>query len=127
MSFWMKAGVAITDFEVFKTACEKYGIQMTELNEKDAPVIAGCKASHDLYDPQSGGHWYLTKQGGGFRLVMDNDSYYNPLTRRLGQNGGKLMRDYAVGAVRKGVARSGGMVNLCQERPDGSIVMKISA
>ena len=130
-SFWMRLGVAITDLTVFKESCKQHGIEY-ELNEDEGKQWSGCPLHATLRDTQKEGRFgcntaYLVREGGDYRLSVDNDPSYSSITNRLGKNGGKLTRDYTTKEKIQQVQRAGGMINSCVEQPDGSILLKVSS
>ena len=124
MSFWATFGLNITNLEVFKNNCEKHGITYQE-NLDPAFMFRGEKVVATLREgSQTYGNAYLVESGGGIKLSWDNDPNYNSMCRRLGQNGGKLTRDYSVDMVRRNVMSNGGLITQQTEQPDGSIILK---
>ena len=123
MSFWAKLGVNITDLGCFRRSCEQHDIEYTEVGE-DHRKMQGMTVHAVLRDKQGGSSAFLCREGGGYRMVVDTDKHYSSITNRCGT---KITRDYAVNVVRKGVTRSGGVVNGVTENPDGSVVMRIAA
>jgi len=126
MSFWMKLGIEISDLAVFKNTCRNQDIeyhanQDSNFKFRGAPVEATLSLKG-----VSGVGAYLTREGGGFKLHMDNDTNYSRFSNKIGANGGRLTRDYSVGVIKKQVGASGGMVNMVTEQPDGSMLMRVS-
>jgi hypothetical protein len=126
MSFWAKVGVKISDLTMFKNVCRQHGIEYN-LNRDERMQWNGYPVHAILRDTQGGSQGYLVREGGAYRLALDTDAHYSSITRRLGANGGKLMRDYAVGVVRNGITQSGGMVTETVEQNDGSIVLRAAS
>lgn len=126
MSQWAKVGVVIKDLECFKAACEKNSINYKQASEDAAfrgmPVEAYLSDGQDARTRTAG---YLCGVDGSFRVVMDTDAGYSPLTRRLGANGGRLCRDYTQMMVSKAIRRQGGVVEAVKEAPDGSLLMQV--
>lgn len=124
----MKLGLAITDLEVFKSMCKRYEIDYEECQDPNFQMQGG--PVHATLTDRSGSAMrrqaYLVGSGATFKLVMDNDAHYSSIAKRIGQNGGKLTRDYAAGVIRKQVQRAGGMILSSEEGADGSIVMRAS-
>ena len=124
MSFWSKLGVVISDLGCFKSACDLHNISYEEL-AVGTMRNQGMEVHAVLKDREGNKSTaYLCKEGGGFRVVMDTDVNYSSIAKRCGT---KLTRDYATEVVRKGVARSGAVINGVQEQPDGSVIMRIAA
>ena len=129
MSFWLRCGLVISDLEMFKQSCKKNGVEY-RVNEDSNLEMQGMKVHAFLQDTVPGGPSYrrnatLVRDGGGYKLIIDNDARYSSLTNRLGQNGGRLTRDYAENVVKKNVVMSGGMVQSTQEQPDGSVLIRV--
>lgn len=117
---------------MLKAACEKNNIGYERV-EPGTLKNAGYEVHailRDLSDGAAGMYSstaQVVKDGGAFRLMMDNDTKYSSIAKRCGKNGGTITRDYTLSAVEKGVRRSGGLINMVQEQPDGSIIVKISS
>ncbi len=130
MSFWSRLGIAIQDLECFKASCAEHDVSYEE-NQDANFKMQGMPVHATLKDLKAEGYGsnsaYLVRDGGAYKIVVDNDVNWSTFSRRLGTNGGKVARDYTKGVVMKGVKRNGGMINLVQEQPDGSIIMKVSA
>ncbi len=131
MSFWMRVGVKIEDLECFKQSCRQNSVRFDE-NQDTNFKMQGFAVHATLTDTKVNERGrmntgYLVKDGGGFKVIVDNDPHYSSLTKRLGKNGGKLTRDYTSGVISKGVVRGGGMINSVKEQPDGSVVIKATA
>jgi len=126
MSFWMKLGLQINDLSCFRESCKRNNVNFTENTEKNARWQGYEIAAFLRNKDESRITAYLVKDGGGFRLMLDNDANYSSLTRRLGENGGRLTRDYSVDVIKKQVNASGGMVNMVTEQPDGSMLLRVS-
>ncbi len=129
MSFWAKVETKITDLECFKQSCRKNDIDYVVNEDKNLttqgfPVIATLhdKRQSNMYRK----HAYLVQREGAISLIWDNDANYASLCSRLGKNGGKVMRDYAVDVVSKGAMRAGGLVSSTQEAADGTITLKLA-
>ena len=126
MSFWMKLGLEINDLGCFKESCKKHDVTFEENQNRDFRW-QGHKVAAFLKNKNEGHVTaYLVEDGGGFKLMLDNDAGYSYLTRRLGQNGGKLTKDYSVSVIKKQVSNSGGFVNSEIEQPDGSVLLRVS-
>ena len=125
MSFWAKLGVTIQDIGCFKLSCEKHGIRYEENQDKNFKQ-QGLPVHATLTDTQGRNQAYLVRDGGGFKVVVDNDPNYSSITQRLGRNGGKLTRDYAAEVVYKGAMNAGGMINSTTENKDGSVVIRMT-
>jgi hypothetical protein len=124
MSFWAKFGLNITNLEVFKANCEKHQVTYQECQDPNF-MFSGEKVIATLLDRgQNYGQAYLVESGGGIKLTWENDPHYNQLCGRLGQNGGKLTRDYSTDMIRRNIQANGGLVTSQQELADGSIVLK---
>jgi len=129
MSFWALVGVTISDLECFKQSCKKHGITYQE-NSDTKFQMQGKPVHAVLTDPKGSQYRnqaYLVREGGAYQLVIDNDANYCSITKRLGQNGGKLTRDYTHETLVKSVKRMGALVNSTKELPDGSVILKVSA
>lgn len=131
MSFWAKVETKINDLECFKQSCRQHNIKY-EANEDSNFKHQGKNVIAILTDMNEGGPNYsrqafLVESGGGISLSLDNHVGYGSIATRLGQNGGKLVRDYTKNVIEKGVVRNGGMVSHVVENPDGSLVMKVTA
>ena len=87
-------------------------------------TLHGMKVHAVLTDRQGGSRAYLCLDGGGYRVVMDQDPNYSSIAKRCGT---KLTRDYAVNAVRKGISRSNGIINGVTENADGSVTIRAAA
>lgn len=130
ISFWTQIATVITDLECFKQSCKKYNVEYVK-NEDSSFKQGGLEVHAILTDKSNTTSGYrrdafLCKDGGAFRIVMDNDINYSSLSARLGKNGGKLVRDYTVDVLTKNVRKTGGMVTKCKEQEDGSIVMRVA-
>ncbi len=127
MSFWTRLGVKITDLGCFKASCQEHGVEYT-LNEDPNFMMQGLPVHATLRDTQggSGREAYLVREGGGYKMVIDNDQSYSSLSKRLGQNGGRLTRDYARNVIDKNICNSGGIVNSVEEQADGSLIVRAS-
>ena len=126
MSFWLKLGLEINDLTVFKESCKINNVRY-EQNEDSNFQFRGAPVEATLFNAQDRNlSAYLTREGGGYKLHLDNDANYNNLTHSVGRNGGKLTQDYSVNVIRKQVRQSGGMVNMVTEQPDGSMLMRVS-
>lgn len=127
MSQWAKVGVTIKDLECFKSACENQAIKYQQapkgVSFHGMPIEAYLSDSQDTHRRTAG---YLCGVDGSFRVVMDTDAGYSPLTRRLGANGGKLCRDYTQMMVSKAIRRQGGIIGVINEASDGSLLMRVS-
>jgi hypothetical protein len=124
MSFWARFSLSITNLEVFRNMCERHDVVYQENTDPNFK-FRGEKVVATLREKsQSYGNAYLVESGGSIKLSWDNDPNYNTMCRRLGQNGGKLTRDYSVDMVRKNVMANGGLVTAQTEQPDGSIILK---
>jgi len=126
MSFWMKLGMEINDLAVFKNSCKEHDVEYQENKDPNfsfhgAPVEATLR----IKGSRNNGA-YLTREGGGFKMHMDNNTNYSDFSRTVGRNGGKLTRDYSVGVIKKQVGASGGMINSALEQPDGSILLRVA-
>lgn len=126
MSFWQKLGVTISDLECFKESCRQNGVEYKEEKEGSKQTSRGLPVHATLSVKGSGRNSaFLVREGGAFKVVMDNDTGYSAFSRHVGANGGKLTRDYAVGVVTKGAKRNGAFVSSTQEQPDGSVIIKM--
>lgn len=129
MSFWVKSGIKINDLEVFKSQCQKWQVSY-EINQdanfkwQGFPVHATLTDQVDIHGYQRNG--FLVREGGGYKLMVDNDPKYSTLTARLGANGGKMCRDYATEVFKNQVSNAGGFIDYSREMDDGSVVMKVS-
>jgi len=132
MSFWARCGVSIYNLELFKRTCEQYDIDYEEVKDPNFYSQFGHQVHAVLTDRkgrgQYGSHqWFLVREGGGFKVVADQDPRYNSISNRVCRGGRNLvMRDYAKGVIVDGVAQSGGMVNSLEEKPDGTVLMRIN-
>lgn len=121
MSCWALIKGEINDLEVFKKTCDRAGIYYRECNE--ARSFQGYTIKADLCEGDvCRGH--LVHDGGGFRVVMDTDGNYNPLAKRLGGDGGHLIRNYEVDAIEKQLQQSGCSIVDRTYEADGSIVLR---
>lgn len=131
MSWWTRVGVTIQDLECFKAMCKNHNVKY-EANEDEhfkqgnSPVVA-ILTDMNKNAQQQRRNAFLIREGGAIKLMWDNDPNYASLSARLGQNGGKLKRDYTKSMIETGVKRSGAMVNSCNELADGSLVLKVSS
>lgn len=123
MSFWAKIGMVINDLGCFRASCQKHGIEYTH-NEDQNFKQQGLLVQATLRDTEGGSTAYLVQDGGGYRVIVDNDPNYSSITRRLGRNGGKLTRDYTVNVAEKQVSSAGGYITSCEEQPDGGMIVK---
>jgi hypothetical protein len=116
MSFWMKAGISITDLECFKMQCAKHQVEY-ELNQDPNFRIQGLPVHAFLRDKvrtdMAGTEGFLVRDGGAFKLVVDNDQNFSSLTR-----------DYTQDVLSMKIASNGGMVDYTEQMDDGSVVMK---
>jgi len=120
MSQWSRVGVKIQDVVCFKGACEKNGIDYVDMSSSTM-MMNGFRIKAELRDRLGHSKAFLCETEAGLQLVLDNDPVYSSITKRLGANGGKLCRDYTQDMVTQGIRKRGGMINYCQEQPDGSI------
>jgi len=123
--------VVISDLECFKRSCDQQSVEYIENTDANFKM-RGYEVQATLRDQVGGGRGsrreaFLVKDGGGFRLIIDNDPRYSSLTGRLGRNGGKLTRGYSQSFIEKGVRRKGGRIKNRTENPDGSLVLKVRA
>lgn len=135
MSHYSKIDVVIKDVGLFKRMCAKHNIAVQEHNTAiRVPTLNGVFAGVTLTDIDNEGmrgrnNAYLAnhdKVKGALQYIGDNDANYNTLAKRLGKNGGILMRDYSEAIVKKSLSRAGAMVTRRQVKADGSIVMKVA-
>jgi hypothetical protein len=134
MSHYTKIDVAIKDVGLFKRICAKHNVTVQEHgNLIRVPTMQGVMATATLTDMDATGRGsrtaYLAKHdkvAGASQYIGDNDVNYNSLARRLGKNGGILMRDYSEAIVKKSLSRAGAMVTKRQVNSDGSIVLKVA-
>lgn len=127
MSFWTKIkNVKITDLDCFQEACRKNDIKY-EANTDSNFKQNGCPVVATLSDnlAQGRNNAYLVQFEGNTVLGIDNDVNYSTLSKRLGKNGGILMRDYSAGMVEQKMVASGGFIESTETMADGSIVMCI--
>lgn len=130
ISFWTQIATVITDVECFKQSCKKHNVKYEENQDKgfkmhglDVHAVLTDNGTSTGYSARGA---YLCKDGGAFRVVMDNDVNYSSFSKRLGTNGGKLVRDYTVGMVTKNVKKTGGMIVKQEELENGSVVMRVA-
>jgi len=126
MSFWAKCTTKITDLTCFKESCRQNDVTYEDVS-KSGMQRNGCTVQAVIRDNKGRSSAYLLRDQGAFRLMIDSDANYSSITKRLGKNGGRLTRDYAVGAITKNVRQSNAMINSISEQPDGSMVIRISA
>jgi hypothetical protein len=124
LSFWAKFGMNITNLGVFKNMCDRHEVTYRENQDPNFRIRGDKVVATLLEKSQTYGQAYLVESGGGIKLTWDNDPHYNTLCDRLGQNGGKLTRDYATDMVRRNVMAHGGLITSQQEQADGSILLK---
>lgn len=126
MSFWAKIhGVKIEDLSCFQAACLKNHVNYVANEDEnffmnDDPVVA------TLTDQKGRSNAYLVRSGGAIHLEIDNDANYSSLTKRLGKNGGMLMRDYVQNVVEDKVTSNGGFVNTAEVTADGGMLLRVS-
>ena len=123
MSFWTKVATKINDLNCFKASCAEHEIAYEE-NQDENFKVGGGKVIATLRDKKTRGHAFLIEKMGAVQLFIDTDASYNPMTGRLGANGGKLVRDYSRGVVEKNIKRSGGFITSTEELPDGSLCLR---
>lgn len=124
MSFWAQIkGVQIQDLGVFQNVCNRYNLTYEE-NQDTRFKMNGLPVHATLTDQLGGSKAFVVRTGGGFRLVIDNDTSYSTISRRVGEQGGKLTRDYTSEFIQKGVRRKGGQVQV-NEQPDGSLLLQV--
>lgn len=135
MSHYTKIDVAIKDVALFKRLCEKHNIAVQEHESgiRVSTLQGVLLAVATLTDMEATGGYsrdaYLAKHGkikNAHQYIGDNDINYNTLAKRLGRNGGKLMRDYSEAIVKRSLQRKGATVTKRTVKEDGSIVMKVA-
>ncbi len=126
MSFWAKCTTKIQDLGCFKESCRQNDCRYENVSDQGM-MQQNCPVQAIVHDNSGRSQGYLVKDSGAFRFIVDSDAHYSSLTKRLGKNGGKLTRDYAVGAITKNARAGGGMISSITEQSDGSMVIKISA
>jgi len=129
MSFWTQIGTVITDVTMFKKSCEQHNVEYQRNHDKNFKM-QGLEVHATLTDSgsRSGmrGQAFLCKDGGAFKIVMDNDINYSSFSNRIGRNGGVLVRDYTRGVILDNVRKTGGMVTKQEELKDGSVLLRVA-
>jgi len=128
LSQWSKIKVIIKNVELFRQCCEKHGVGF-ELNKNSRMIIQGMSVYAVLKDQQgrTGGHdeAYLCIKANEYHLIIDNDPNWCSITARVGQNGGRIMRDYAEATIRNGIRMKGGIVQSATEQRDKSLLLRV--
>ena len=126
MSFWARVrGVKVEDLSCFQAACQKNHVDYL-VNEDENFRMNGNPVIASLTDQKGQSNAYLVRSGGAIHLEIDNDASYSSLTKRLGQNGGLLMRDYVQNIIEGKVTENGGFVNTAEETADGGLLLRVS-
>jgi hypothetical protein len=128
MSQWSKINVIVKNTELFKTCCEKHGVAFN-LNKDSQLQVQGMPVYGILQDQQETSHhstaYLCAKANEQYQLVIDNDPNWCSITKRVGANGGLILRDYAEGIIRNSIRMKGGMVQSVNEQKDKSLLMKV--
>lgn len=129
MSFLVTQKTIITNLRYFQTACKKNQVMYNQ--GKEGEIRNGLPVEARLIDqvPSEGQNLYpgfLVRGKEGFQLMIDSDANYSSLTRRLGPNGGKLMRDYAQEFIEQEMTAQGGCLSEAIEQEDGGIILKVT-
>lgn len=124
MSFWARVGVKITDLECFKASCAQHDIGFEENMDENFKMDGGRVVATLVDKKAYGSRAYLIEKMGAIQLFIDTDPHYSLMTKRLGANGGKLIRDYSRNVVEKNIRRSGGILTGAEELPDGSLRLR---
>ena len=129
MSFMARVRVAIKNLDVFKQMCEKHHVGVSEGHgqHEGSNIVLELKdqLNTDEYQTQT----LVVKDSEdqqAHNLVIDNDVNYCSLSRRLGQNGGILMRDYAEEIFNQELLQQGAMVTERELQKDKSIRLRVS-
>ena len=127
MSFMSCIQTKIKDLSVFKEACKTHQITAKEASGE----FRGKKIALELADDLGGSNLNKTyvvhgEEKGEYNLMIDTHANYSSITKRVGQNGGTLLRDYAVGTIRKQALKTGGMLLSNKVNQDQSVTIDIA-
>jgi hypothetical protein len=116
----------IKDLNIFKTVCKQHDVNAIEATGS----ISGRKIALELKDTKSSNynqaHVVHGKESGTYHMMIDNDTGYSSISKRLGTNGGLIMRDYAVEALKAQSQNSGGMLISRKVNADQSITLQMA-
>lgn len=128
MSFWSRLGLSIGDLTVFQNMCQRHGVEYIA-NPDQNFTMQGGRVVATLRDTRGGGGYsrdaYIIALQGSHKLVWDNDQNYSTLSRRLGQNGGDLTRDYTTEVIRNESVANGGFIMSQEMEADGSVLLRV--
>jgi len=129
MSFMARICTKIKNLDVFKQVCEKHQIDAVNGQGKYQGQDIALKLLDKLYSGSNANETLVVKDSqerGSHNLVIDNDRSYSSLTRRLGPNGGILMRDYAEEMFNQELTQQGAMITDRQVQKDKSLVLRVA-
>lgn len=116
----------IKDLNIFKQVCKEHDVNAIEATGS----ISNKKIALELTDAQSNNnnqaHVVHGKESGTYHMLVDNDVGYSSISKRLGTNGGVLMRDYAVEALKAQSKNSGGMLISRKVNADQSVTLQMA-
>jgi len=112
MSFQQKIDIKITNLDVFKEVCKKYGVSLIDNKLKYKGRIWGRIEKNDTH----------------YQLIMDVDRNYSPLARKviLPGGGNLLCRDYVEKMVMKELSAVAGTIIQRKETEDGKLKLRIA-
>lgn len=130
MSNWTRIKRIINNLDVLKRCCEDHNVMFREVHGQQfqgMPVYAELtdKLNTVRYDRHDTAYLCEAEEG-GYTLAIDNDSNWSTLTKRLGRNGGDLMRSYSEELVMMDVVSQGGSSEWREVQPDRRVLIKIS-
>ncbi len=123
MSHWMDVKCKIKDLKLFKEACENLGINFSEEQKTCHSTWAGETKCDGVFLDNKGGEGGVTKIEGSEDYGIVWDSYSNSLVDVVGDNCGKLMREYTSQVVKQQIDQVGMLTNE-EMLEDGSIVLQ---
>lgn len=118
MSFMATVKTEIQDLQLFREICEQNQVDFQETSTGALLTDQVGRASRTTAE--------LVQAETGYSLVWDNDPSYCSLSRRFGQNGGKLLQGYSEAFITRGLTQQGGMITSREERANGEILLRVA-
>lgn len=113
----------IKDLKLFKAACENLGINFSEEQKTCHSKWAGETKCDGVFLDNKGGEGSVVKAEESDEYNIVWDSYDNSLVDVVGDNCGKLMREYTTNVVKHQVDQVGMLTNE-EMLEDGSVVLQ---
>lgn len=129
ISFMSKVRCKIKNLNVFKQVCKKHSVGVKDGQGQYQGQDIALDLTDELFNGQNTNPTMVVKDAkeqGAHNLVVDNDQSYSSLSKRLGVNGGILMRDYVEEMFNNELTQQGAMITSRQEQKDKSIVLRVS-